>query len=155
MKTDYSSRNWPILAQKVSKETFWLDIRYNDRIIPSGGMSKILTLQCYIVIWIHFCEQICISTTFEGKISPWFSDSSLLSNICRCFIIWQTSPNDDLEERYVLTFCFRSFVSRGYFFALQKLLQCKSVKYYTMFFLKKNSARYNIVWFKKATLVLF
>ena len=67
LKANFAVKNQPIFAQNMSKEALWtgaktfFDSLYpNDSFLRNSGPLKIRLLQCYVVLWIHNIDAICI-----------------------------------------------------------------------------------------------
>ena len=73
LQTDFDINNWPILALKVSKETYWMWLRHslkvfyqNNWCLRNSGPLKISLFQYYEVLWIHDIDAICTNRVDEN-----------------------------------------------------------------------------------------
>ena len=68
LRADFAEKNWLIFSPKMSKEALWAGPRrscnlyLNNRILQNSGPLKIRLLQCYVVLWIHNIDAICMDS---------------------------------------------------------------------------------------------
>ena len=81
LKTDFVESNRPISAPNVKIRVlngamiFFNGLCQNNRFLGNSGLSKIRSLQCYEVLWIHNIDGICNNGSSFQK----FSDLRILN----------------------------------------------------------------------------